>query len=118
MTTKSFASDKFASHHATNQFFRGWLRNPAQMGSVVPSSPVLGQLIAKHIEKGWDPAALKLGAGTGAVTHSLIRSGITPKRIVLVEIGAVLCSKAFIVGQRDLPRSVCLRCNLEQMRRA
>jgi phosphatidylethanolamine/phosphatidyl-N-methylethanolamine N-methyltransferase len=56
------------------------------MGSIVPSSPVLGRLIAKHIEKGSDAAVLELGAGTGAVTHSLIRSGIAPKRIVLVEI--------------------------------
>lgn len=56
------------------------------MGSIVPSSPVLGQLIARHIEKGSDAAVLELGAGTGAVTHSLIRCGIAPKRIVLVEI--------------------------------
>lgn len=56
------------------------------MGSIVPSSPVLGQLIARHIEKGSDAAVLELGAGTGAVTHSLIRCGIVPKRIVLVEI--------------------------------
>jgi phosphatidylethanolamine/phosphatidyl-N-methylethanolamine N-methyltransferase len=56
------------------------------MGSVIPSSPVLGKLIAKHIEKGSEAAVLELGAGTGAVTHSLIRSGIAPRRIVLVEI--------------------------------
>jgi phosphatidylethanolamine/phosphatidyl-N-methylethanolamine N-methyltransferase len=56
------------------------------MGSIIPSSPVLGKLIAKHIDKGSDAAVLELGAGTGAVTHSLIRSGIAPKRIVLVEI--------------------------------
>jgi phosphatidylethanolamine/phosphatidyl-N-methylethanolamine N-methyltransferase len=56
------------------------------MGSIVPSSPVLGKLIANHIEKASDAAVLELGAGTGAVTHSLIQSGIAPKRIVLVEI--------------------------------
>ncbi|MFM7690942.1 MAG: class I SAM-dependent methyltransferase, partial [Alphaproteobacteria bacterium] len=56
------------------------------MGSVIPSSPILGKLIAKHIEKGSEAAVLELGAGTGAVTHSLIRSGIAPRRIVLVEI--------------------------------
>jgi phosphatidylethanolamine/phosphatidyl-N-methylethanolamine N-methyltransferase len=56
------------------------------MGSIVPSSPVLGQLIARHIEKSSDAAVLELGAGTGAVTHSLIRCGIEAKRIILVEI--------------------------------
>ena len=86
MSSKSISSDEFASPRATNLFFRRWLQNPLQMGSIVPSSPVLGRLIAKHIEKGSDAAVLELGAGTGAVTHSLIRSGIAPKRIVLVEI--------------------------------
>jgi phosphatidylethanolamine/phosphatidyl-N-methylethanolamine N-methyltransferase len=86
MSSKSISSDEFASPRATNLFLRRWLQNPLQMGSIVPSSPVLGRLIAKHIEKGSDAAVLELGAGTGAVTHSLIRSGIAPKRIVLVEI--------------------------------
>ena len=86
MSSKSISSDEFASPRATNLFLRRWLQNPLQMGSIVPSSPVLGRLIAKHIEKGSDAAVLELGAGTGAVTHSLIRSGIAPSRIVLVEI--------------------------------
>jgi len=86
MSSKSVSSDEFVSPRATNLFFRRWLQNPLQMGSVIPSSPVLGKLIAKHIEKGSDAAVLELGAGTGAVTHSLIRSGIAPKRMVLVEI--------------------------------
>lgn len=86
MSSKSVSSDEFVSPRATNLFFRRWLQNPLQMGSIIPSSPVLGKLIAKHIEKGSEAAVLELGAGTGAVTHSLIRSGIAPKRIVLVEI--------------------------------
>ncbi|MCA3349367.1 MAG: methyltransferase domain-containing protein [Roseomonas sp.] len=86
MSSKSVSSDEFVSPRATNLFFRRWLQNPLQMGSIVPSSPILGKLIAKHIEKGSEAAVLELGAGTGAVTHSLIRSGIAPKRIVLVEI--------------------------------
>ena len=86
MSSKSVSSDEFVSPRATNLFFRRWLQNPLQMGSIIPSSPVLGKLIAKHIDKGSDAAVLELGAGTGAVTHSLIRSGIAPRRIVLVEI--------------------------------
>ena len=86
MSSKSITSDEVVSPRDTNLFFRRWLRNPLQMGSIVPSSPVLGQLIARQIEKGSDAAVLELGAGTGAVTHSLIRCGIAPKRIVLVEI--------------------------------
>lgn len=86
MLTKSLLQDEFEGSRATNLFFRRWLHNPLQMGSIVPSSPVLGKLIARHIEKDSEAAVLELGAGTGAVTGSLIRSGIGPKRLVLVEI--------------------------------
>jgi phosphatidylethanolamine/phosphatidyl-N-methylethanolamine N-methyltransferase len=67
-------------------FLRRWLSNPLQMGSIVPSSPRLGNLIAGHIEKRSSSLVLELGAGTGAVTRSLIKSGISPTRIVMVEI--------------------------------
>ena len=67
-------------------FFRRWLSNPLQMGSIIPSSPKLGQLIAKQIDKRSSSSILELGAGTGAITKSLISSGISPGRIAVVEI--------------------------------
>ena len=67
-------------------FFRRWLSNPLQMGSIIPSSPKLGQLIAKQIDKRSSSSILELGAGTGAITKSLISSGISPGRITVVEI--------------------------------
>ena len=67
-------------------FFRRWLSNPLQMGSIIPSSPKLGQLIAKQIDKRSSSPILELGAGTGAITKSLISSGISPGRIAVVEI--------------------------------
>ena len=67
-------------------FFRRWVANPLQMGSIIPSSPRLGELIARHIDKQSDSLILELGAGTGAITKSLINYGISPKRIAVVEI--------------------------------
>jgi phosphatidylethanolamine/phosphatidyl-N-methylethanolamine N-methyltransferase len=67
-------------------FFRRWLSNPLQMGSIIASSPKLGQLIAKQIDKRSSSSILELGAGTGAITKSLISSGISPGRIAVVEI--------------------------------
>jgi phosphatidylethanolamine/phosphatidyl-N-methylethanolamine N-methyltransferase len=67
-------------------FFRRWLSNPLQMGSIVPSSPKLGELIAAQIDKNSNSLVLELGAGTGAITRSLIKSGIAPGRIAVVEI--------------------------------
>ena len=67
-------------------FFRRWLSNPLQMGSIIPSSPKLGQLISMQIDKRSSLSILELGAGTGAITKSLINSGISPGRIAVVEI--------------------------------
>ncbi len=67
-------------------FLRRWLANPLQMGSVIPSSPRLGELIARQIDRQSNSFVLELGAGTGAITRSLINSGISPGRIAVVEI--------------------------------
>ena len=67
-------------------FFRRWLANPLQMGSIIPSSPRLGELIARNIDKQSNSLILELGAGTGAITKSLIKAGISPGRIAVVEI--------------------------------
>jgi phosphatidylethanolamine/phosphatidyl-N-methylethanolamine N-methyltransferase len=73
---------------ATNKalFFRRWLRNPLQMGSIIPSSPALCRRIASAIEAGPDDYVLELGAGTGVITRALLASGVPPHRLVVVEI--------------------------------
>ena len=80
------SSEKNQHPHDAALFFRRWLSNPLQMGSIIPSSPKLGALIAKQIDKRSSSSILELGAGTGAITKSLIKSGILPGRIAVVEI--------------------------------
>lgn len=67
-------------------FFRRWLANPLQMGSVVPSSPALGRRIAALVERGPEEVVVELGAGTGAVSRALLAGGVPPERLVVVEI--------------------------------
>lgn len=67
-------------------FFRRWLRNPLQMGSIVPSSPALCRRIAAAVERGADEYVLELGAGTGVVSQALLAAGIPPERLIVVEI--------------------------------
>jgi phosphatidylethanolamine/phosphatidyl-N-methylethanolamine N-methyltransferase len=67
-------------------FFRRWLANPLQMGSIVPSSPALGRRIAALVERGAEEVVVELGAGTGAVTRALLAGGVPPERLVVVEI--------------------------------
>jgi len=67
-------------------FFRRWLANPLQMGSVVPSSAALCQRVVRHTRRGADEAILELGAGTGVISRALLESGLPPERLIVVEI--------------------------------
>ncbi len=67
-------------------FFRRWLANPLQMGSVVPSSPALCRRIAGQVQRGPDEAVLELGAGTGVISRALLAGGIPAQRLLVVEI--------------------------------
>jgi phosphatidylethanolamine/phosphatidyl-N-methylethanolamine N-methyltransferase len=67
-------------------FFRRWLANPLQMGSVIPSSAALCQRIVQHANRAGDEAVLELGAGTGVVSRALLEGGVPPERLIVVEI--------------------------------
>jgi phosphatidylethanolamine/phosphatidyl-N-methylethanolamine N-methyltransferase len=67
-------------------FFRRWMKNPLQMGSIVPSSPALCRRVAAHTHAAPDEAVIELGAGTGVVTQQLLRSVVPPERLFVVEI--------------------------------
>lgn len=103
-----------ASERVANpaMFFRRWLANPLQMGSVIPSSAALCQRIVRHIRCGPNEAVLELGAGTGVVSRALLDSGLPPDRLIVVEIvpemaeylRRVLASTLVIEGDaRSLP---------------
>ncbi len=99
-------------------FFRRWMANPLQMGSIVPSSPALCRRIAALATRGPGEAVLELGAGTGVVSRALLDAGVPPERLLVVEIvpdmaehlrGAlpgveVLCGDAFDLGEVLLER--------------
>ena len=74
--------------HAANGwlFFRRWLANPLEMGSIVPSSPALCRRIVRAVRRGPDEHVLELGAGTGVVSRALLESGVPPERLTVVEI--------------------------------
>ncbi len=67
-------------------FLRRWMRDPLQMGSIIPSSPALGRRIADAADWRGDGVVVELGAGTGAVSRALLRAGLPPGRLCLVEI--------------------------------
>lgn len=104
-----------AAHAISNMplFFRRWLADPLQMGSIVPSSRTLSSRIADLAAADGDGVVLEIGAGTGVISRALLEAGVAPERLALVEIvpdmaehlreslpgATVLCADAFALTQ-------------------
>lgn len=71
-------------------FVRAWVRDPAAVGAICPSSDRLALQIAQQVELGAEGWVVELGAGTGAVTAALLRHGVRPERLVVIERSACL----------------------------
>jgi phosphatidylethanolamine/phosphatidyl-N-methylethanolamine N-methyltransferase len=71
-------------------FWRQTLKNPLQVCSLFPSSPFVGRAMTAALGDRIDSHIIELGAGTGAVTHQLIRNGVDPGKLTLMEIDAQL----------------------------
>ena len=67
-------------------FFRRWIANPLQMGSIIPSSPTLCRNLVQQISRTPDEYVVELGAGTGVVSRAMLNAGIPPEKIFVVEI--------------------------------
>ncbi len=67
-------------------FFRRWMANPLQMGSVMPSSSALCRRLVAQTRAEPDQIVVELGAGTGVVSRALIESGLAAERLYVVEI--------------------------------
>lgn len=70
--------------HDARVFFRAWVRDPRRIGSLIPSSNALGNLITAEIAQASAPV-IELGAGTGVFTRALLARGVPEDRLVLVE---------------------------------
>lgn len=70
----------------TLTFFRAWLSDPLRVASVVPSGERLAELITRDIDPARGPV-LELGPGTGVFTRALVRRGVMPRDLTLVEMG-------------------------------
>lgn len=66
-------------------FVREVIDNPGAMGAICPSFPALTQQIAAQIPVEGEGLILELGGGTGTVTAALLKKGIAPERLVVIE---------------------------------
>ena len=72
-------------------FMKLWLKRPASLGAVLPSSKSLGMAMAQAIDPSAPGAVIELGGSTGSITAALLESGVAPQDIVVIEREAALC---------------------------
>ena len=73
------------------QFIRSWIEKPLSTGAVMPSSRILARAMARCVDPKTDGPVIELGPGTGPVTQALVRRGIDPARLILVEFNPDFC---------------------------
>jgi len=73
------------------KFIRSWIEKPISTGAVMPSSRVLARAMARYVDPQSNGPVIELGPGTGPVTQALVRQGIDPARLVLVEFNPDFC---------------------------
>ena len=68
------------------EFLRGFMRNPAQVGSVTPSSQRLEQRLVRNARIAQARSVVELGPGTGGTTAAFLRAMDPRGRLLAIEL--------------------------------
>lgn len=71
-------------------FARRWAAHPLRMGTFLPSSESLAQLVAEATLARTRERVVELGPGTGAITKTLLNSGLPESELIAVEVDTTL----------------------------
>jgi phospholipid N-methyltransferase len=88
-----------ASSAGSLDFLRGFLRNPAQVGSVVPSSPQLEMRLVRSARVREARTVVELGPGTGGTTRAILAAMSAEAVLLGIELDADFASAL----QRSIP---------------
>lgn len=69
------------------EFIRGLFQDPRGVSAPTPSSPALAAAMAAQVNPRRPGLVIELGAGTGVVTEALLKRGIAPERLLVIEYG-------------------------------
>lgn len=86
--TRPRLEDRFADEA---RFIRTWLENPSLTGAVSPSGRFLARMMARAVDPFGSGPIVELGPGTGPITQALLKRGVDPSRLVLVEFDGAFC---------------------------
>lgn len=67
------------------KFFRGWMRKPRAVGSIVPTSSVTARRMASIVDPNSGLPVLEVGPGTGVITRAILARGVAPENLYAVE---------------------------------
>lgn len=73
------------------QFIRSWIEKPLSTGAVMPSGKALARTMVRYVDPQSQGPVIELGPGIGPVTEALVKRGIDPKRLLLVEFNPDFC---------------------------
>ena len=73
-------------------FFKRWLRHPGQLGTLAPISLRLAQRAAMCIQNPDTLKIVEIGAGSGRLTRALLKHGVAPSCLKVVELDPELVS--------------------------
>jgi len=72
-------------------FFHSWLSDPLRVAAFRPNGANLAQAMAMNVDVSLPGPIVELGPGTGAITGALVRRGVSPSRLVLIEADPNFC---------------------------
>jgi phosphatidylethanolamine/phosphatidyl-N-methylethanolamine N-methyltransferase len=92
---------------------RELLRTPRDIGALCPSSAALANEMARPFSASFlkSGCLVELGAGTGPVTEALLRRGISPSRIAVVEKSQALA----VCLKERFPDANVICCSAEEL---
>ncbi|MEQ1612155.1 MAG: methyltransferase domain-containing protein [Hyphomicrobiaceae bacterium] len=79
-------------------FIVQYFRNPKEVGALMPSGRVIANLMTRELDPRQVPV-LELGPGTGSFTRAILRRGVRPSDLTLVETSSEFCT----LLERDFP---------------
>ncbi|MGF1593036.1 MAG: class I SAM-dependent methyltransferase [Kiloniellaceae bacterium] len=94
-------------------YFRRFLKHPARLASLVPSSQALGRLVAQQLRRDADEYIVELGCGTGPITRALLDGGVPPGRLIAVDLDRELLA----VTQQRFPDITVMECDAAELTR-
>ena len=115
---KTIAQAQSRSHRSLTwlqerkQFVKALLSNPAAIGAVAPSGAALAAAITEAIEPK-SGKVLELGCGTGVFTREMLRKGVAPSSLVLVEQDSEMSSSL----RSQFPEAAVLQVSAQDLSR-